>query len=218
MDLLNWLFEATGRRTGVIVDSADFLALHPEVDRHQVTTAVEIMESLGAVKAFRTEAGAMKQVRLTPEAFLLLRQDAPSAQTVQNITHNTMIGSPGGSQSVVATATLNQPIPDGLLARLAELEAEFTSPHMRTVYGELVDETRDAATSGDQGRIAKAMEKIKHFCPWSLSTQPRNSRLRGPRNSPQSCKASTRDRYSSALRDRSVHRDRGSRRQRQSPR
>ncbi len=105
----------------------------------------------------------MKHVSLTTEAFLLLRPDAPSAATAQNITHNTMIGSPGGSQSVVATATLHQPIPGGLLAGLAELEAEFTSPHMRTVYGELVDETREAATSGDQGRIAKALAKIKHF-------------------------------------------------------
>ncbi|MEZ5119611.1 MAG: hypothetical protein R2686_06875 [Candidatus Nanopelagicales bacterium] len=162
-DLLNWLFDAAGRRTGVIVDSADFLALHPEVDRHEVTTAVEILESLGAVKAFRTEAGAMKQVRLTPEAFLLVRPDAPAAETVQNITHNTMIGSPGGTQSVVATATLNQHIPNDLLARLAELEAEFTNPQTQGIYGELVAETRGASTSGDQSRIAKALEKVKHF-------------------------------------------------------
>ena len=162
-DLLNWLFEATDRRPGVIVDSADFLALHPEADRHEVTTAVEILESLGAVKAFRTEAGAMKQVRLTPEAFLLVRPDAAVAATVQNITHNTMIGSPGGTQSVVATATLNQHIPSELLSRLTELEAEFTNPQMQVVYGELVAETRDASTSGDQGRIAKALEKVRHF-------------------------------------------------------
>lgn len=53
-DLLDWLFGTTGRRTGVHVDSADFLALHPEVDRHEVTTAVEILESL-LVKANRSD-------------------------------------------------------------------------------------------------------------------------------------------------------------------
>jgi len=163
VDLLNWLFDVTDKRTDVIVDSADFMALHPEVDRHEVTTAVEILESLGAVKAFRTEAGTMKQVRLTPEAFLLVRPDTPATASVQNITHNTMIGSPGGTQSVVATATLNQHIPSELLSRLTELEAEFTNPQMQVIYGELVAETRDASTSGDQSRIAKALEKVKHF-------------------------------------------------------
>ena len=105
----------------------------------------------------------MKQVRLTPEAFLLVRPDPPGAATVQNITHNTMIGSPGGTQSVVATATLNQPIPNELLTRLAELEAEFTNPQMQVIYGELVAETGDASASGDQGRMAKALQKVRHF-------------------------------------------------------
>lgn len=163
VDFLNWVFKVTGRRTGVIVDSADFLALHPDVDEHEVTRTVEILKHIGVLKAFREAAGAMHHVSLTPEAFLLTRPLSPAEATVQNITHNTMIGSPGGSQSVVATATLNQAIPSDLLSRLADLEAEFTNPQLQAVYGDLIAETRDASTSGDQGRIAKALQKVKHF-------------------------------------------------------
>ena len=103
----------------------------------------------------------MKHVSLMHQVLPFLRPDAPSAATVQNITHNTMIGSSEAPIGGDATWTSDS---GGMIRWDWWERSGIRSPQCgNRPYGTGTKREKAGRCKWRPGRTAKAVAKIKHF-------------------------------------------------------